>query len=440
MEKQQVAAAALSQLLLSGTLVHEGEFQQLAQRYGVDVRPNAVLVISIDRYPDVAADRPHSWRTDVGHTLVEGVHRTTKELDLPCMWLWTEEGVLALLVDFRGLHSDKPRSLQGDLHVSEPVVSGSIPTPRELAEVLQRTLAHRGLSVSIGIGRVYDDPLLLYRSFHEATESMNARFFQGNQLIFEYIGHPDKMTPSGDMTPLIESHQHDAGGTPIQASSVQGRRLQEEITELLALVQMGDALGSVTGTKDILDNMAKTCAYNENLFRSEAIDLVMSMSRAVLDSGVSAAAVLSENARVIHELYVLIRYDKFVEKTVDYVEWLTRAVNQSQFPQVSPVIRNVIGFIKQHHRETLSLDDIARYGCLSKYHLSHRFKHEVGMSVIDFVNQIRIDKALFYLNTSDAPIGQVAQSAGYRDANYFSRLFKKRLGCTPSEYRIARMC
>ena len=399
------AEAAFAQLLLSGTLIHEGDFHDLQQAYGISLHPIRVMVISVDRYPDLASERPTTWRTEIGRLVVDVVSKTADGVGLPYLWLWTEEGVMALFLGpshFTEVYSSEVQSQ--DVQSNDEAVL-------EAARAIQRNLRDAKVSVSIGIGSAYTDPNLLYRSFHEAVESMSGRFFQGNQLIFLY--RRDEK---------VDEHWNDP--------------LTREKTELLALLQMGDEHGVHKQLPDLLENMAQASGFNEKLFRSEAIDLVMMMSRAVLEAGIQAVEVLAENARVIHELYVTIRYDKFVRKAALYGDWLTKQVGQAQLSKASVMVYDAIQFVKQHHRERLSLDDVARHCCVSKYHLAHRFKEETGIGVIDFLNQIRIDKAVYYLNTSDLPVQQIAEQVGYEDANYFSRLFRKRTGYSPSAYRM----
>ncbi len=407
---RRYAEMAFAQLLLSGTMVHEGRFPELQREYGVFLNPTVIMVVSIDRYPDLAAKERPEWRADVGQKLVSIVSETMQSLHLDYLWLWTEEGVMALLIDAVA----KPLTPMVEARPIVPLM--------KIGRTLQRNVSACGVSVSIGIGRTYADPLLLHRSFQEAMHAMTGRFFQGNELIFQY--HPDS-----------PEHEHWTDA------------LIDEKTELLALLLMGDEQGTESAIRELFDKMANASGYNEKVFRSEAIDLVMLMSRSVVgktgtafESGISAVDVLSENAKAIHELYITIRYDKFVQKACLYGRWLALFVNQSQTPVASPVICQAIQFLKQHHRGRVSLEDVARYCCVSKYHLSHLFKQEVGVGVIDFLNQTRIEKALFYLNSSDLSVQQIAGQVGYPDANYFSRLFRQRTGCSPSEYRIARLC
>jgi two-component system response regulator YesN len=99
--KQNPVEAAFSHLLLSGTLVHEASFSEMQQIYGVYIHPHLVMTISIDRYPDLSTEKPLDWRIEIGQTLVEAVY---KAVTTPFVWIWIEEGVLALLLELTSEH------------------------------------------------------------------------------------------------------------------------------------------------------------------------------------------------------------------------------------------------------------------------------------------------------------------------------------------------
>jgi hypothetical protein len=63
------------------------------------------------------------------------------------------------------------------------------------------------------------------------------------------------------------------------------------------------------------------------------------------------------------------------------------------------------------------------------------FKKMTGRSALAYVNEYRIEKATVLLTKTDEPIGEIAESVGFDDLNYFSRVFKKVKKCSPGEYR-----
>ena len=144
---------------------------------------------------------------------------------------------------------------------------------------------------------------------------------------------------------------------------------------------------------------------------------------------------MTNTANFIQELYHTIRYDNFVKKVCEYAEWLAEEVEKSTIHDLSPIIMQAIRYMKENHQKTITLEEISNYCHLSRFHFSHLFKKEVGSSVMDFLNKLRIEKASFYLETTDLNVQEIANQVGFQDANYFSRSFKKYKQVTPTEYR-----
>jgi len=86
----------------------------------------------------------------------------------------------------------------------------------------------------------------------------------------------------------------------------------------------------------------------------------------------------------------------------------------------------------------LNLDTLAHYSQLSKYHFCKKFKELTDSSPIQHFINIKMQKACFELDNSTDAIKKVAESLGYNDPYYFSRLFKKTVGMSPKQYRGAR--
>jgi two-component system, response regulator YesN len=394
------AYTAFSHLLLSGTLVHEASFSEMQQQYGITVHPHLVMVVSVDRYPDLAKEKHLHWKIEMGQELIAAIH---KAVTAPFLTAWIEEGVLALLLE-----------LPADPYTADEKAA-------QIARDIQRAANTMHIPVSIGIGTYYDDPYMLQHSYEEARKSMVDRFFQGNRMIFQF--EKKKSTAKTGQNYLLLKE-----------------KIEKERIELLARVRIADVEGTIVTLQVILEDLVQANQYKVDMFKSEVVDLVMMVSRLVLESGFSAETILSENAHFIQDLYQTIRYDKFIQKVCDYVRQLTEQAAFTQTAGVSPVVRQAIRYIKENLQERLSLEEIAQSCCLSKYHLSHLFKKEVGSTVVDFLNKIRIEKALYYLETTDLTIQQIASEVGFQDANYFSRMFKKYMQHSPKEHRLARLC
>ncbi len=86
-------------------------------------------------------------------------------------------------------------------------------------------------------------------------------------------------------------------------------------------------------------------------------------------------------------------------------------------------------------KSDFSVSQVAKELCVSKEHLSRIFKKKYGVSVVEYLTNMRIKRAKFLLINTSFSIQKIAEKCGFFDASYFSRTFKKTVGVTPSEYK-----
>ncbi|MGN0728917.1 helix-turn-helix domain-containing protein [Treponema sp.] len=92
-------------------------------------------------------------------------------------------------------------------------------------------------------------------------------------------------------------------------------------------------------------------------------------------------------------------------------------------------------YVVVHVDERLSLDDVSAGVFLNPSYISHIFKKVVGMSFVNFMTEVKIDRAKVLLKNPDTRINEVAYTLGYSNQEYFTRTFKKKTSLTPLEYQ-----
>jgi AraC-like DNA-binding protein len=85
--------------------------------------------------------------------------------------------------------------------------------------------------------------------------------------------------------------------------------------------------------------------------------------------------------------------------------------------------------------QPLSLDDFADYAAMSRSYFSRQFREKTGYAVMDYFTRLKIQKACELLETTEMKVTEISHYLGYKDPYYFSRLFKKVSGISPSHYR-----
>jgi len=100
------------------------------------------------------------------------------------------------------------------------------------------------------------------------------------------------------------------------------------------------------------------------------------------------------------------------------------------------ITRIITEYIEKHYMENdLNIMKIANETHISPAHISHIFKRSTGITVNTYITRYRIDKAKVLLSTSEIKLAEIADNIGFRDQNYFTKVFKKAAGLTPSQYR-----
>lgn len=111
---------------------------------------------------------------------------------------------------------------------------------------------------------------------------------------------------------------------------------------------------------------------------------------------------------------------------------------ETEVKQTSVAVQ-VITYIQEYYAEPITLDSLAEVFNFSAYHLSSLFKEYTGMSPIDYLIRFRLELATELLMTTDASVGEISASVGYKDVYYFSRIFKKRKGESPAHFRTREL-
>ncbi|MGM9950249.1 MAG: helix-turn-helix domain-containing protein [Lysinibacillus sp.] len=142
---------------------------------------------------------------------------------------------------------------------------------------------------------------------------------------------------------------------------------------------------------------------------------------------------ISEKFAILIERAPNLPYLNDLSKTM--LEEYCDLVSEYSTRKYSAIVKKAVNYIKLHLDSPLTLQGIAETIHVNASHLSRKFKDDTGMSLIDFINLNRVEAAKVYLQNNTSSITEIAFIVGFNDVNYFSRVFKKVTGLTPSQYR-----
>ena len=140
---------------------------------------------------------------------------------------------------------------------------------------------------------------------------------------------------------------------------------------------------------------------------------------------------------------VLAESGKNMESAIAYAKkMISQAIeirDQNSGNKNRSILRTAVDFIDSHYMdEEISLNTVANVANVSSNHFSALFSQNMGQTFIEYLTTLRMNKAKELLRCTGMRSSEIAGEIGYKDAHYFSYLFKKTQGMTPSDYRKAR--
>lgn len=98
------------------------------------------------------------------------------------------------------------------------------------------------------------------------------------------------------------------------------------------------------------------------------------------------------------------------------------------------VVDQVVQYLHVHMTDKITLDELSSVFFISKSYLVKHFKLETGKTIVEYLNDIRIERAKLLLVTSGKSIEEISYSVGYESPKYFARIFKSIVGMSPSAF------
>ena len=140
---------------------------------------------------------------------------------------------------------------------------------------------------------------------------------------------------------------------------------------------------------------------------------------------------------------VLAKSGKNMESAIAYAKkMISQAIeirDQNSGNKNRSILKTAVDFIDSHYMdEEISLNTVANVANVSSNHFSALFSQNMGQTFIEYLTSLRMNKAKELLRCTGMRSSEIAGEIGYKDAHYFSYLFKKTQGMTPSDYRKAR--
>ncbi len=381
---------------LSGNVKLADELHERAEFLGLKPLPQLVMVVNIDNFLRLTAGQKEIERQILKQKIYQKITVLAEEYhQSQCIPLQGDKyGVL--IMPERGETPEKVRRRAA-----------------RLAETIRREIEKDPFipaTVTIGIGRVYTEGTDLHLSYQEALKALEYKLYTGgNQVI-----HIDDVLPFDER---VHSYPF-----PLER-------------ELLSCVRIGDGEQARYWLTRLLNELFSKTNNHPDLLKTRILELLVVLSRQAIESGASSEEVARQNFKYTQELWQKEDLGELHEWIFAKVENLIKLVQSGRDMRQQDIMKKILAYIHSNYHRDITLEEVAGAVFLSPCYLSRIFKQVQGVNFIDYLTSIRLEKAKVLLRSSGESIAQIAGKVGYQDPKYFSTVFKKHEGCTPSEYR-----
>lgn len=205
--------------------------------------------------------------------------------------------------------------------------------------------------------------------------------------------------------------------------------------ELRAKVRNGEMQSAQQILNQILMDVIEKPLGNLDTAKTRIIELAVMISRAAIDGGADHNDILEINSDFYREILATTSIAELCHRSQTMLDAYLECVQDFKDPNNLQAVQKAADYIAQNSERKITINEVAQYVYLSPCYLSRIFKQNLGCTLMEYLTQIRVEKAKVMLRNPKYNITQVAEESGFEDPGYFTRVFKKVEGITPSRYK-----
>lgn len=368
----------------------ENDLKSRLEFVGGKKLPSVIMVADIDNFYQITRESLEVEKQHIKKRVYQAISEALKGTDSFALPLSKDE--IAIFV------------------VDEKSFPGSVKDRAiNLAEKIRGFVEEKtSVTITIGIGNYYNSSNL-YLSHQEASEaSQLGSFFIGSNSVIHI-----------DYLEALKSNQYEY---PIDLEPA-----------LIGNIKTGSRDEAIKIGRDLVNNIF---TYNDLQYLKYYLNSFLTvLTRAITGTQKCSRDLTEQNMLFLRKL---VR----VKKSDDAFDWLDEVVRyyinylfKCNNSMASDAISRVLDFVDNNYHKEISLTGISSIFYINPVYFCRIFKYKMGVTFIEHLTKIRLEKAKEKLSFTDLDIKAIAEEVGFKNSNYFSRVFKKHENLTPSEFR-----
>lgn|GEM_PF-5997669 len=221
------------------------------------------------------------------------------------------------------------------------------------------------------------------------------------------------------------------------SASLPGRDgfVHSRIEHFRTLLDDGDQKGMEKSITELINRLYIENRDQLNVFKARSIQMIDFFGRVIIDRGQEASGILSDINGLLRHLDMIDDADTLCIWLKDTMVHMSAIALQHYHIVYRDVVSKTIQYLRANWDKKITLDEIVNVTHVSKAYLCTIFKKQMGMSILEYLTRLRVEKAKEMLNASNTTLTEIAQQCCFFDQSYFSKVFRKYTGYTPKQWR-----
>lgn len=206
-------------------------------------------------------------------------------------------------------------------------------------------------------------------------------------------------------------------------------------SDLMTKIKLGDEKNARELFQKLLADIIICGSSQLPLIQTKVVELSVMISRCAVSVGVPLSTASEENSKIFREIYQETTPEGICVKGQQLLDFFMGQVQSLNKKPTHSKVQEIQIYIQNHFNQSLTLEQIAQSVYLSPSYASRLFKKVKHISLMEYLTKVRLEEAKRLLKNPQYLIDEIAENTGYDDASYFTKVFKRYEGVTPTQYR-----
>lgn len=294
------------------------------------------------------------------------------------------------------------------------VISGAVPGDinniiRVIHKIQNEVYTDNNIIVTVGLSdicSIYD----LRKAYSQSKDALKYRMYTGRGSIIQYSN--TRKEKSADWDKIIKI-----------------------VKEIIIKLKACDKAALDAELRKLYFGLFKENNIDNSILRQTSIEILLRGTDVLMSYDIPSDKVFENGFSIYNSIWRLETLEEIYAFVNSVLIRILEAIKENNILSYEDGMEDALEFIKAHYTEDISLSDVAKVAYLNESYLSRKIKKILGVSFVEYITRLRMERAMEYLKDPNIKITEIALRTGYQNYRYFSHKFREYTGYLPSEWK-----